>query len=307
MDWKKINLPKYVAEVKKNMPLALSDEMVTKDLLLSLLLAEFEKEQGVFTHLIFKGGTLLSRNHLQYHRFSEDLDFVHQDSNELRELSRHKRERKIKEFIDLFVPQIKTVAETLGLDFSTNRSDTRYCTILSGRTVYILRVYYGVNNYVKIEVNFIEKMIYKPQEVMVKGITDYFDSQELRFILGLHLDNFRVRSYALPEIVLEKYRAVLTRPVLKERDLFDLFLIPHALQVNIPAVVEKIHSAALIKKKLKPLLTRNLIRLQQDEFFTSDEAVEDLALVKYNPARFAQFKHEIKPILMEICKSFLER
>ena len=96
MGWKKINLNKYVAEVKKNMQLDISDEIIAKDLLLTLILAEFQKERGIFNQLIFKGGTLLSRNYLNYHRFSEDLDFVHKDSNILRKLTRNKRERKIK-------------------------------------------------------------------------------------------------------------------------------------------------------------------------------------------------------------------
>src|SRR3989344_839017 len=100
MDRKEINIEKYVSEIKRNMNLLISDDIIEKDLLISLILAEFQKHNGIFNELIFKGGTLLSRNYLKYHRFSEDLDFIYKDSNELRKLTRNRRERKIKIFLD---------------------------------------------------------------------------------------------------------------------------------------------------------------------------------------------------------------
>jgi predicted nucleotidyltransferase component of viral defense system len=304
MGWQKINLLKYAAEVKRNMQLDVSDEIIAKDLLLTLVLVEFEKERGVFNNLIFKGGTLLSRNYLKYHRFSEDLDFVHQNCGSLRELTRKQRERRIKEFIDVFTPQLKKVADTLDLDFSADRSDTRYCSILHGRVVYIFRLYYERNNYIKIEINFVEKLFYKPKEVSVKAITDFFDSKELMFILGLEISNFRVLSYPIEEIILEKYRALLTRPVLKERDLFDLFLIPGSLNVALKKVVKKIRISSLIKKGLDKLIKNNLQKLKGDEFFKSDEIIADLAIVKYDLRGFEKFKEKIKPLLIQICELF---
>jgi len=306
MGWKKMNIQKYVAEVKDNMDLDISDDIIAKDLLLTMILAEFEKERGIFNQLIFKGGTLLSRNYLKYHRFSEDLDFVYKDSNQLRELTRNKRERKIKEFIDIFVPALKKVADTLNLDFSTDRSNTMYCTILSGRVVYIFRLYYGKNNYIKVEVNFIEKILHKPIEVSVKAITDFFDSKELMFVLGLRIENFNVLSYNIEEIILEKYRALLTRPSLKERDLFDLFLIDNSLNINITNVVDKIRSSSLIKKGLKELVSNNLILLNKNEFFKSEENIANLAIVKYDLEGFNNFKKKIKPFLIKVCNSFLD-
>ena len=307
MGWKKINIPKYVAEVKKNMSIDLSDEIIAKDLLLTLVLAEFEKEGGIFKELIFKGGTLLSRNFLKYHRFSEDLDFVYKDSIRLRELTRNKRERKIKEFIDIFVPQLKKVTDNLELDFIIDRSNTKYCTILSGRVVYIFRLYYEGNNYIKIEINFVEKMLHKPKETSIKSITDFFDSKELLFVLGLDINNLRISSYTIEEIILEKYRALLTRPTLMERDLFDLFLIPNSLKLDCKECVEKIKWSSLIKKDLEKLISNNLKDLHNNNFFKSEENITDLAIVKYDLKAFEDFKNKIKPLLINICEIFLER
>ena len=306
MGRKEINIEKYVSEVKRNMHLAVADDIIEKDLLLTLLLAEFQKQDGVFNALIFKGGTLLSRNYLKYHRFSEDLDFVHKDSSEFRLMPRSTREKNIKQFIDICAPKLKEVADSLDLDFSIHRSDQKYCTILSGRTVYIFRLYYTKERYIKIEINFIEKTIYRPIEISINAITDFFDSKELMFILGLKIDNFKVLSYPLDEIILEKYRALLTRNYFVERDLFDLYLIPKSLHINVDQVVEKIESSSLIKKQLKKLIESKLHELNEDKFFSSAEKISDLAIVKYSLEDFEKFKDKIKLILINICEEFLK-
>ena len=53
MGRKEINIEKYVAEVKRNMKLEVSDDIIEKDLLLTLILAEFQKHNGIFNELIF--------------------------------------------------------------------------------------------------------------------------------------------------------------------------------------------------------------------------------------------------------------
>ncbi|MCX6800566.1 MAG: nucleotidyl transferase AbiEii/AbiGii toxin family protein [Candidatus Diapherotrites archaeon] len=306
MGWNEINIQKYVAEVKSKLGLEASDEIISKDLLLTLLLAEFQKEKGVFNELVFKGGTLLARNYLEYHRFSEDLDFVYKESELLSKLPRKTREKKIKAFIDLFAPNLKKVADVLGLEFSANRSDTKYCSILHGRTVYTFRLYYDNKRYIKIEINFIEKLIYPPKEMRIKNITDYFDSKELLFILGLTPNNFKVLSYPIEEIILEKYRALLTRKTLMERDLFDLYLIPNSLKIDPKKVVEKIKSSSLIKREIDKTIPEKLLLLKEKNFFKSTEKISDLAIKKYDPKDFEKFKTKIEPNLIKICDEFVK-
>ncbi len=299
-----LNVSKYIAAIKEALNLAAADEIIEKDLRLTLILAEFEK-LGLGRDLIFKGGTLLSRNYLEYHRFSEDLDFIHRDSHQWRELSRKQREKKIKQFIDVFVSKLQEVADSLGLEFSTDRSNTRFCTILHGRVVYIFRVYYSKDRFIKIEINMVERMIHPPVEVSVKAITDFFDAQELLFTLGLNIENFRVLSYPLKEIVLEKYRALLTRTELKERDLFDLFLIKGSLEADLGQVVEKIRASALIKKELELMIKDKLARLERDEFFQGGEKIEEIAIRQYDWAEYEVFKEKMGLRLREVCRRFL--
>ena len=302
----KINIEQYIGEIKRAMNLNIEEDIIKKDLLLTLILAEFEK-LGLGKELIFKGGTLLSRNYLNYHRFSEDLDFVFKDSNSIRELTRHARERKVKAFLDIFVPKLKEVADALGLDFSTNRSDKRYCRMLTGRTVYTFKIYYSDVNFIKVEINFIEKIINTPEKVSIKAITDFFDSKKMLYGLGLAYQNFNVLSYSLEEIKLEKYRAVLTRKYFQERDLFDLFLIKNSLDIDVSVIVEKIKTSSLIKRDLVNLISEKLALLQENKFFESKEKVDTLSIVKYNPKELEEFKEKIKPKLIEICNKFLEK
>ena len=305
MGWQEINKSKYIEQLKKSFNLEDSEDILEKDLLLTFILAEFEK-MDLGKELIFKGGTLLSRNYLNYHRFSEDLDFVFKDSNSIRELPRHTRERKVKTFLDYFVPKLKEATDILGLDFSTDRGNKKYCKMLSGRTVYTFKIYYAENKFIKIEINFIEKLHSTPEKVSIKAITDFFDSKELLFLIGLNLKSFNVLSYTLKEITLEKYRAILTRKNFQERDLFDLFLIKDSLNADIKLIVEKIMNSSLIKKDLVNLIGKKLALLQENKFFESEEKIEELAIAKYNPKEFEDFKKRIKPKLIEICNKFLE-
>jgi len=306
MGWQEINKSKYLDKIKSNFNLTNSESILEKDLLLTLILAEFEKIK-LGEELIFKGGTLLSRNYLSYHRFSEDLDFVFKDSTSLGKLGRHPREKKVKAFLDVFVPKLKEVADTLGLDFSTDRSNKKYCRMLSGRVVYTFKIYYSENNFIKIEINFIEKVVTPPEKLSIKTITDFFDSKALLYELGLSYINFNVLSYPLKEITLEKYRAILTRKKLHDRDLFDLFLINNSLNADVDLIVEKIKNSSLIKKDLVSLITDKLVLLQNNEFFSSEEKIEALAVAKYNSLEFENFKNKIKPKLIEICERFLKK
>lgn len=302
----KINVEQYIHEIKRRMNINIDEDIIKKDLLLTLILAEFEK-MDLGKDLIFKGGTLLSRNYLNYHRFSEDLDFVHKDSGDLREMTRANRERKIKNYIDFFTPKLKEAADALGLEFSIDRSNKKFCKMLNGRAVYTFKLYYSDVNFIKVEINFVEKLINKPEKVSIKSITDFFDSKTVLYELGLSYQNFNVLSYSIEEIKLEKYRAILTRNKFQERDLFDLFLIKNSLKVDLNQVVEKIVTSSLIKKGLTSLIKNKLKLLEEGNFFESDEKIERLAIQLYKESEFEGFKDKIKPLLIEICKKFLAK
>ena len=114
-------------------------------------------------------------------------------------------------------------------------------------------------------------------------------------------------SYTLNEIKLEKYRALLTRDRLQERDLFDLFLIPNSLKVDVKKVVEKIINSSPIKKNLEKDIEKRLNDLKEQKFFGGSSEVASMAIVTYIPNEFDIFKEKIKPLLIEICELFLKK
>ena len=158
---------------------------------------------------------------------------------------------------------------------------------------------------IKVEINFFEKLFYETPEVSVKAITEFFDSKKLLDDLNLTYENFKVKSYSLEEIKLEKYRAILTRKYFQERDLFDLFLIKDSLNADIKLIIEKIKNSSLIKRDLTKLINEKLVLLQNNSFFESKEKVENLSIIQYDKKEFEAFKGRIKPILIEICRKFL--
>ena len=89
--------------------------------------------------------------------------------------------------------------------------------------------------------------------------------------------------------------------------MFDLFLIKDSIKADISEIVEKIRNSALIKKDLISLINEKLVLLQKDKFFESEEKIESLAMVKYNPKEFEEFKEKIKPNLIKICNKFLKK
>ena len=91
-----------------------------------------------------------------------------------------------------------------------------------------------------------------------------------------------------------------------ERDLFDLFLIKDPIKVSIEKVVEKIINSSLIKRDLEKIIKDNLERLENDEFFKSEERITDLAIIKYDEKGFEEFKEKITPVLINICELFLK-
>src|SRR3989304_533026 len=92
---------KYLQEARKK---KVTDEMIKKDLALCYILYEMSEDikkdkDSPFNKLIFKGGTLLAKSHLDYHRLSEDLDFTFSENKPLNKLSKKQRQKKIKQYL----------------------------------------------------------------------------------------------------------------------------------------------------------------------------------------------------------------
>jgi predicted nucleotidyltransferase component of viral defense system len=304
---------KYIAYVRERRHSTIADYYIEKDYFLSLFLSTWQKlkREGRVSHmdaLIFKGGTLLVRNYLQYPRISEDLDFTHEDSNKLRLIDNaNKREQEIKKRILPILEEIKNVCDTAGFDFDNNRKNIRYIMVRNSRAVYVLYFYYNslITNEeipIKIEINFLENVMYKYPESQINTIieTDTFLKS-----ISYDLENITMKAYPLDEIILEKYRAILTRESVKERDIIDLYIIHQkgkdVFKVDTKLILTKIQSGVLIAPDLKKNLEKNCQLFKNKSFVESNDDISRFTLVKVDNTQYDNFKSLLHEKLKTIC------
>ncbi len=307
---------KFVSRIKEKHP-RLNEPMIEKDFYLTLLLNEIsfginENSEFPFAQLAFKGGTLLARTHLHYHRISEDLDFTYLENKRLHALSSKQRNQAISHFTGNLAEKIQLIGQKYGLAFSTNKSDQKYCRVLDRKTVYLFKIYftpaYGAEGIIKCEVNFNDELAYPPT---FEDITHLFDKglvRDLEFAEGIQIKiRKNIPCYDLREVVLEKMRAVLTRPVIKERDLLDLFLLSEKVElaaVESEMAVDKIFSAASFVKGLPARIEQNMEILSQHRHSVLEEKSQ-LALIAIDEQKYAKFEKKILPQLLEIGRKSL--
>ena len=310
----KTNFKKYMSYVKETKRTNIEDQYIEKDYFISLFLSTWQKlkDAGKVSHLdklIFKGGTLLSRNYLDYPRISEDIDFTYEESNDLRKIeSKNKREKAILQRIAPIIDDVKVICDKTNFIFDTNRKNRKYIIARNSRAVYLLNIYYnslitGEDIPIKIELNFLEEIIHNCLESKINNIVD----QDLYLkSVGYDLLNMKVNTYSLDEIILEKYRAILTRKKLKERDIFDLYLInkeqKDVFKADNNSIVTKIESGFLVSQSSKKNVGNNCKLLNEGFFGDSDDDISCLTLIEIDGQDYKIFKKQLFDKLRDVCK-----
>ncbi len=309
------NLLKYIDYVKSKTDKTIEDYYIEKDYLLSLFLSTWQtlrnkKRIRELDELIFKGGTLLMRNHLDYPRISEDLDFTHKKCEDIRNMSQNNRIKTIRKLIKPILEEIKIICNTCGFDFQTDRSNTRYVTAYNHKAVYSLSIYYIseiTNNPIrlKIEINFVEQLQYQPS---IQNIKPLISKDSVLASIGYNLVPLKLYCYKLKEMVLEKYRAVLTRDNPMERDIYDLYLINNKkldiFSIDIKKILRKIDSGRLATSHLKKNLRANCNALLRKGSLESDEEIQLLTLSNVDENEYKRFRKKLFKRLNEICKKW---
>lgn len=309
---------RFVAKIKEKHP-SLNEITIEKDFYLTLLLNEISKDIGEddkspFRALVFKGGTLLTRTHLQYHRISEDLDFTYLENKSWKSLSSQQRNKVISNFTNQLAERILLISKKQGLNFSTNKSDRNYCHVLDRKNVYLFKVHYhpvyGTAELIKWEVNFNDELVYPPVFENIQHLFDKELLRDLEFMEGISI-NIRknILCYDLREVAMEKIRAVLTRPTIKERDLLDLFLISRKVDLvglEEEKIIDKIQSAASFVKGLSAKIKQNLEILERQRSSVLEERSQ-LALITIDEQEYARFEQKIMPVLLEVGRKALLR
>ena len=305
-------IKRFIAQIKEKHK-NINEPTIEKDFYLTLLLNEISKhieedKKSPLSKLVFKGGTLLTRTHLNYHRISEDLDFTYLENEKFNKLSSKQRKKAITTFTNELVEEIDKISKKLNLDFSINKKDKKYCRVMDRKNVYIFKVhykpFYGTEESIKIEVNFNDELIYP---VLFEDIKHLFDSElikDLEFIEGIKIQiRKNIACYDLREIAGEKIRAILTRPAIKERDFFDLFLISKIIDIerslDKEKIINKIVSSKSFIKGLDKKIKENITVLTKNKGSVIDEKSK-LTLIEINENEYSDFEKKIIPFLVEV-------
>ena len=242
------------------------EEIVEKDYYLTLILNNIDSYLS--KDIVFKGGTLLNKIHLNYHRLSEDLDFTYYGKEELN--SRSKRSKAIKpirENMPGFLEHLELKTEKPeGAGFNNSTQYVFYISYPSFIT--------GKDENLKIEISLRQRPIDEPVYNTVKHFyKDPFTGKDL-------VPASKILALSLNEAVAEKLKAAITRRDLAIRDYYDLWYIKEA-KFNF---YDK-KFLAIFKKKLKDEGYKGDFK---HNFGLSEKAIKDL---------HKQIKTDLMPVI----------
>ena len=181
--------------------------IVEKDYYLTVILNNIE---ALLTDkIVFKGGTLLNKAHLNYHRLSEDLDFSYNAKFTARS-QRSKAITPIREKMPSFLKDLNLTSDKPeGEGFNNS---TQYVFKIKYPSVLMAK-----DDVIKIEISLRQPLIDKPIYTEIKHFyQDPFTGEDL-FPSG------KVWSLSWHEAVAEKLKAAISRKDVAIRDYYDLW------------------------------------------------------------------------------------
>lgn len=189
-------------------------ETIEKDFYLTLILNSVESHLS--DKIVFKGGTLLNKIHLNYHRLSEDIDFAFLNPEGLD--VRSKRSRAITPIRE----KMPALLKLLGL-----KSEKPEGEGFNNSTQYEFVIAYpsfvsGKDESIKLEISLRQAPIDKPfHNVITHFYKDPFTGEDL-------IPKNKILSLSFNEAVAEKLKATITRRDVAIRDYYDLWFIAEA-------------------------------------------------------------------------------
>ena len=210
----------------------------------------------------------------------------------------------------MILEEIDKLAKISKLDFQNDRNNEKHVRVKNSRNVYVLSLYYksqitNLEQFIKIEINFVEDIQTKYKIQDIHTILDYYplDSSFLETI-NYKIEKPKLWVYSIDEIILEKIRAIMTRYEFKPRDVFDLFLInkyhKNIFKTSYKSVKNKLDSSAFEHDTRGNV--KNFLELDLD-YDISD--IKNLSLITYNNDDFHSFEKELLKFLKNIAGEYL--
>lgn len=216
--------------------LSVNIRLLEKDFLMHNILTKLT-EATFWSEFLFKGGTCLIKCYLGYYRFSVDLDFTYTEGEMFLELPQKKVRRELSRKIDDICDRFSQISKVLGLDLTCDKSNRQYIEIGGNNRFLTLKLWHknimGLRDFIKIQINFAEKILFDPKEVTATSICP---ENPLLATYETYYQNYRrqitVQAYHPYEILCEKIRSILTRRGIKYQDFIDVYMITEKYQIE---------------------------------------------------------------------------
>jgi len=285
-------------------------DVIEKDYYIHRLLSAISRDNYLSENLVFKGGTCLIKAYLGHYRFSEDIDFTWRSPGIWKGRSKTETVMLCSQEITQLAQHFKVISQRLEMKFSGEKNDRNEAHISSsGRMVQFYIGYMSemlrARSRIKVEINFVEDILYPYRVNELKNYADGFgpsESRELSFLYGQDWRDYtapvELTCYDPREIFSEKCRAAMTRKAYKFRDILDIYFMERGFGYSIPAMDED------IKRKVRFMM--NLYRRYQENLelteFPSVDLLktEEMKLMLVEPP--AGLKWEILRIHGELTK-----
>ena len=206
--------------------------IVEKDYYLTVILNSIESL--LTDKIVFKGGTLLNKVHLNYHRLSEDLDFTYRSTKSLD--TRSQRSRAIKPIRD----KMPEFVQALGLKSQNPEGEG-----FNNSTQYLFGIQYSSvvtakDENIKLEISLRQFPLEAPVRCTIKHFyQDPFTGADL-------IPTHSVWALSFLEAVAEKLKAAIARKDVAVRDYYDIW---HIAETGFDFCQDKF--VRLFKTKLK--------------------------------------------------------
>jgi len=300
---------KFINHISDKLGIARKD-LIEKDILLQMLLNELVKNKDFKENFAFKGGTCLLKICFGYFRFSEDLDFTYLNQKEFAGISKSKIRTSMSNKIDQLGELIEPIAKQFNLDFKIEKENRKYFEFGGSNAFVTLKIWYdsvvlNKPSFIKIQVNFIEKLNYPIKEMPAIFILGNKDKKEIETLFPYYsylTEPVRIKVYDVREILIEKVRAILTRRGIKARDFVDVFLIVRKEKLRLDdfkkQIIEKI-SDMLKFEKYTPNIKNKETQLS-DDLVLGEEAFILIPIDKGFPKFTKEFILFLKEIIKEL-------
>lgn len=286
-------------------------ELVEKDIIIQkLLLGLYQNDFS--KNLVFKGGTCLIKCYLDYFRFSEDIDFTWKDQSVFEDKSQTKNRKIISNYVDELGKLLVNISEKHGLDFVFDKNDRNYVEFGGGNKTVTYKIWFeseilNARSFVKVQINFVEKIIFDVVNKGVKSLISGKTYKELKALFpedyDVYVEKISLYIYDIKEILCEKVRAILTRRGLKARDFVDIYLICNHFKLDVAEfediILDKTHFMLVQYEKYRRNLEEKSRLIDSGEIFQwGDE--RNLLLKEIDEKEFYGFVKDFEKFLKDL-------